>query len=236
MWHGNQIPLTSAGGGVSQIVAELKLLSAAVKKGYDYYHLLSGVDFPLRNQKEIDAFFASQAGKNFIHFDARHIDEQYMERFSKYHFFGGRDSSVISKALEHCSLSFQRMLGVDRSKVDGFEYMKGANWFSIENGFAHYVVEKKDALLRRYEHTITCDEVFLQTLIWNSPYRESLYIAPGGGSYKSIMRAIDWQRGNPYVWRDGDFDELMTSGMLFARKFNYDIFPGIVDRLLLEVS
>ena len=44
---------------------------------------------------------------------------------------------------------------------------------------------------------------------------------------------MDWQRGKPYTFTDADFDELIRTGepFLFARKFSYAAWPGVVDRL-----
>lgn len=39
----------SVNGGDSQICVELALLSEATKKPHFYYHLISGVDFPLKS-------------------------------------------------------------------------------------------------------------------------------------------------------------------------------------------
>ncbi|EGS8310725.1 hypothetical protein QDE85_003086, partial [Enterococcus faecalis] len=36
-------------GAYSQIECELALLKAAVKRNYNYYHLISGLDFPLKS-------------------------------------------------------------------------------------------------------------------------------------------------------------------------------------------
>ena len=44
-------------GGYSQIQCELDLLKAATKNKYTYYHLLSGVDLPIKNQDYIHEFF-----------------------------------------------------------------------------------------------------------------------------------------------------------------------------------
>ena len=38
--------------------------------------------------------------------------------------------------------------------------------------------------------------------------------------YDSNLRHVDWNRGNPYVFRKEDFNELMNSDKLFARKFD----------------
>ncbi|MFQ7420117.1 MAG: beta-1,6-N-acetylglucosaminyltransferase [Blautia massiliensis (ex Durand et al. 2017)] len=68
-------------GGKSQIEAELELLKAAIKGNYDYYHLISGMDLPIKTQKEIHEFFENNKGKEFIHFstneDARKRCQYY---------------------------------------------------------------------------------------------------------------------------------------------------------------
>ena len=34
------------------------------------------------------------------------------------------------------------------------------------------------------------------------------------------MRLVDWNRGNPYTWQSQDYNELIASDRLFARKFS----------------
>lgn len=55
-------------GHSSQINCELILLKTAIKNNYSYYHLLSGVDMPIKSKKEIYNFFESNKGKEFVHF------------------------------------------------------------------------------------------------------------------------------------------------------------------------
>ena len=51
----------------SQVQCELFLLKEAVKKDeFAYYHLLSGMDFPIKSQKYIHQFFEENAGKEFV--------------------------------------------------------------------------------------------------------------------------------------------------------------------------
>ena len=63
--------------------------------------------------------------------------------------------------------------------------------------------------------------------------------------YKTgCQRFIDWERGKPYVWGtqtpDADYQTLMTSEYLFARKFdervNYELIQKIYDTLLARQS
>ena len=64
------------------------------------------------------------------------------------------------------------------------------------------------------------DEVFIQTMLWNSPYRETIYNYESADEYLMCMREIDWNRGGPYIWKNEDYCYLMNSKKLFARKFS----------------
>lgn len=55
-------------------------------------------------------------------------------------------------------------------------------------------------------------------------------------NYQSIMRDIDWHRGSPYIWRISDYDELMKSEFLFARKFDEDVDSQIIDLIVSTLS
>lgn len=53
-------------GGVSQVNIVLDLLAEALKTQHDYYHLISGVDLPLKKHSDMVAFFENNNGKEFI--------------------------------------------------------------------------------------------------------------------------------------------------------------------------
>lgn len=63
-------------GGYSLINCELKLLIEASNSFHDYYHLLSGVDLPLKTQNEIHSFFELHQGEVFIFFDLEAIRQK----------------------------------------------------------------------------------------------------------------------------------------------------------------
>ena len=75
-----------------------------------------------------------------------------------------------------------------------------------------------------------CDELFLQTLVFDSPFRDNLYYDNDAGRYYN-MRFIDFQRGNPYVFRESDFDMLLNRQELFARKFDWNTDNKIVEKI-----
>lgn len=222
-------------GGDSQIKCELLLLEAAIKNNYDYYHLLSGVDLPLKKQKEIHQFFKDNNGKEFVHFTYFHpINDERISRVKYYHLFcknirsSSKVKSFISSKLYNLIKKIQIKININRVKNE--EFMYGANWFSITNNFAHYVLDKKRYIKKRFKKTHCADEIFLQTICYNSPYYDNLYLKKDD-DYKQIMRFIDWNRGNPYTFKIDDLNELINSEMLFARKFSSKVDKEIIDKI-----
>ena len=218
-------------GDYSQIEAEYRLLKAAARFHYDYYHLLSGVDFPLKSQKFINSFFEENNGKEFIHFDSTPY-EQWAYRFSKYHLISGRNKNIFLKIANCIILSSQFF--VNRAKNTNLQFKKGANWFSISDDLAQFVIEKESVVRKLFSHSLCSDEVFLQTIVYNSHFKYRVYSYINDSS--SIMRYIDWNRGHPYIFRMEDYNELITSQMLFGRKFDYDSYPEIVDRIFNYIT
>ena len=107
-------------GGYSQIQGELNLLKAAVKKKeYDYLHLLSGVDFPIKRNSYIHQFFSENKGKEFISFDIKNQDsKETLDRVRYYYLLQdriGRNSLVLRK-IQTAMVILQKILGLNRLK------------------------------------------------------------------------------------------------------------------------
>lgn len=220
-----------AWGGYSQIKCELELLKSAVKGNYQYYHLISGVDLPIKTNDEIHAFFDENNGSEFIHFDSEEVDKSVFDRLNIYHFLQEHRKNRILNKLEDKFLYIQRRLKINRLKKEDLLIQKGANWFSITDKLAKYVVSRERQIQSLFRYSICCDEVFLQTLIVNSDYEQNLYIKEKNDNYIGCMRYIDWKRGNPYVFKKDDYDKLIDSPYLFARKFDLDIDSDIVQKI-----
>lgn len=223
-------------GADSQIWCELALLRAAVRAGtHDYYHLISGVDMPLKTPKEILAFFDAHRGKEFLQFVRPEQMAGIPARYRFWHLLQGRFGRALSPKknlflyyANRAFLSLQKMLGVNRVRHETRSFAKGANWFSITRALAEYVLSEEAWIRKTFRMTNCCDEVFLHTLVVNSPFKDSLFHARFEDSHESYMRLIDWSRGGPYTFRMRDLDELTTSPMLFARKFDWNTDSAVV--------
>lgn len=222
-------------GHSSQIDCELNLLKSAVKNNYSYYHLISGVDMPIKSKEEIYNFFEENRGKEFVNFKDTKIDTKLRERFEIYHmfpYFRRSRYKYIIRRIEILSIKLQKIVKVNRIKNNNINFQKGAQWFSITNNFVKYILSKEEWIENTFKYTSCCDEIFLQTLVINSNFKNNLYNKDFDNNHiTSIKRYIDWERGRPYVFRKEDFQELINSKALFARKFDLNIDREVINMI-----
>ena len=222
-------------GGVSIMRVELMLLKAGCQAGpYTYYHLLSGQDLPIKDQDSIHAFFAQNEGREFLNY--WHFKKTTASRFHYYTLFPEGAGRFWPNLLNNFFKGLQMLVGHQINR--GIEFKFASQWFSISDACARYVLEHEDWLEKVFRHTNTCDEIFLATLVWNSPFRDRLYEKEAVGEHvinQSNMRFIDWSRGesvrHPYTFRSEDWDLLMSVPHFWARKFDEDIDSDIIRRI-----
>ncbi|MBR6697127.1 MAG: glycosyl transferase [Lachnospiraceae bacterium] len=216
-------------GAYSQIKYELNLMKEALNtEAYDYVHIISGVDLPLRSQEEILRFFDENKGKEYVQILDKLSDEAIRKRISKYYLlqqFAGRNESNFTYRMvgrmQRILLKLQGLCKIDRSK--GIEVKYGANWVSITGDCAKYILSREKFIKKHFKYSLCADEVYKQTIIWNSKYKENIS--------EDEIRLIDWERGKPYTFKMEDYNELAGSKMLFARKFDENVDNDIIEKI-----
>lgn len=223
-------------GGVSIMRTELALLKRATSEGrYDYYHLLSGMDMPIKTQDEIHAFFDSHKGYEFI--NLWKFKKSTLSRFRYFTIFPEGEARFRTRIINHIFKGLQMAVGFRINRDVDFRF--GSQWFSITDDLARYVVSKEDWLEKVFRHTSTCDEIFLPTLIGNSEFKDHLFVLQNVKNQKEVnlsnMRFIDWTRGesirHPWVFRADDMSLLESVDHLWARKFDETVDSEIIDKL-----
>ena len=223
-----------AWGGDTQIKVEYALLGQAMSQGgYDYFHLLSGSDLMLVSTSKFDEFFSANKGKIFVRMEKERFEYQGRVRYY-YPLQNTLGRNADKNFANKCILFSQKLVRVHRNK--DVKFQKGSQWFSIEKNFAEYLLAKKEWVKKIFHNTLCCDELFVQTVLINSPYADSLYCKEYNDSCKMNMRYIDWKRGNPYVFTKEDYDELMQSGCLFARKFDETKDREIIEMIFKSIK
>lgn len=216
-------------GGYNQANCELRLLEAAVKDGYDYYHYISGADFLTKPMATFHAFFEEHAGCEFIHFCDDAFTQQQAGRFAQYHFLQekvARNKKKLLYWVEKASVVVQRkLLRIDRRKKHPeIVYKSGGFWCSLTHDFSRHLLSQEPLIRELFENTVNADEHFLQTIVYNSPFAANLYSAKCGVTgYDACLRSIDWQRipegsSSPYTYIVDDYEELVNAPNMFCRK------------------
>lgn len=216
-------------GDYSMVEAELALFEAAASRGsYDYYHLLSGVDLPLRNQDAIHTFFAAHQGYEFVGFLVHEMTPDLIRRMQRWHLFPRHFSRKRNgySAVRALLLRMQEVAGIQRNR--GVEFRKGAQWVSVTDPLVRYLLERRAWIEKTFTHTFIPDECVMQTVVWNSPFRERIYNLQS--EEKGCLRCIGWRNDELYDWTAADYDTLVASGALFARKFNSQD-PDFIERI-----
>lgn len=206
-------------GDVSVVEAEFALFEAAVRRGpYQYYHLLSGVDLPLKSQDDIHRFCKEHDGRQFIGYTSTSITPEVVRKAQRWHPFPGdfQNRSVLKRVLRSACLRFQETFGIKRNR--DIDFKKGSQWVSITDGMARYFLDHQDWARHTFSHTFCSDEMVMQTLCWQSSFRDSIYDTEDDAT--GCMRAIGWKDGQLSDWAAKDYDHLKASPALFARKFN----------------
>ena len=200
-------------------------------KKYDYYHLLSGQDLPIKTNDYIQNFFISHQGKEFVAFDKKKFDCQtrVQYRYPLQEMVGRNRKSKVGKFASLITF-VQKKIHLKRNK--DIRFQKGSNWFSITDDLAKYVIERKEWVREVFKNSLCCDEIFLQTIVANSPFFDRVYqYVTIPNTEEAAMRLVDWKRGGPYVFRNSDYEELLNSKMIFARKFDCECDAEIVKRI-----
>ena len=206
-------------GDYSMVEAEYALFGAAAAEGpYRYYHLLSGVDLPLKSQDYIHRFFETHDGKEFVGYTLTEMTPELVRRMQRWHgfprhFSRRRNGYSLVRAI---GIRAQEALGIRRNR--DIDFKKGSQWVSITDGLVRWLLSRKDDARKIFTHTFVPDECFVQTLAWHSPFRAKLYDTEDDG--KGCMRAIGWRGDRLMDWSAADLETLSASSALFARKFN----------------
>ncbi len=224
-------------GGWTQIEAVLKLLHAANHSNtyYSYIHFFQGSDLPIKNQDEIHAYFDKSAPMNFVSVEKNRKAMAQRKCWYRHIFCHNRffRKNKFVKALNFGLVEIQKLFGMTINQdVDLYQ---GSALFSITGECANYVESKADEIERRFRYSLAGDEVFLQSILMASEYRNTLSKIDCETS--SNARLIDRTRpdgkNSPHVWRTNEIGTLLSQPeeCCFARKFDERVDMTVVSML-----
>jgi len=192
------------------------LLKAARADGHhSYYHLLSGVDIPVKTQDYIHSFCAEHDGAEYVGFAPAPADVVKL-RMHWYlfpnHF---KKPTKVMKVLEKVSMWIQDRF---HHEWEQYQICKGSTWWSISEALADKMIADEDWVKHIYGHTFSADESFPQTLVWNSEFKDKVFDIREKS--RGNMRYLRWEKDHPYLLEKEWADEMIASRDFFARKCN----------------
>ena len=223
-------------GGTSVLDCEMYLLHEAFEHSdAQYFHLISGQDYPVRPLQTFLDFFASQPEKEYIQYV--HLPHPKWEKntfrrlqyYYPYDYVEGKDNPrewIKGQVREQCKR------GVKRPIPDEFDHLYGSSqWFSITRRAAQALLEytsQQPSLYRRVWMTFAPEECYVATVLVNLLREENVV--------SDNHRLIRWQYENgnrPANLGIEHFPNLLEHQYFFARKMDRRCSPNLI-RLIDE--
>ena len=240
-------------GGYGTIDASMVLLRNAVKRRYDYYHLMSGSDLPLKTNQEINDFLKKHMYTNLSKTHMTNYlayggvgEEMVRARVSHYNVFVSFFRTkpwylgIFFKKVNALGYHIQKAIHVDRLKGTGLTLYKGSLWYTISHECACFFLKNEKTGKRWFGRmTFSGDEYVLQTLFMNSAFRDTGFI-PEKENMSQNLYEIDWEHtkgdGSPHLFTAEDIARLDSSKNLFARKFDKNVDSKVIDYLFRKLT
>jgi hypothetical protein len=211
--------------GYNTVKATLRSVKEIFTTGrqYDYIHLMSGQDYPIKPAEVIHRFFDANQGKEFLEFE--HFDEWADEsypRIREYHLtnfnFPGR---------YYFQWAMNKILPARKSPLP-MEYYGSSMFWALTSGCLKHIIDllENNGRLRRFMNlTWGSDEFIFQTLVLNSSFKKNVV--------NDNLLFLDRDKGAPHpnVLTFNHLQHIVRSPKLFARKFDLHKDSVIIDKL-----
>jgi hypothetical protein len=221
--------------GFNMLKAILYLLKKAISdKENEYFHLLSGQDYPVKQITAFTNFMEVNRGKEFLEYHTLPYDGWDNRTYRRYEYFFLYD--LFNFKTEKGRLWILKMLRIQmkynlkRQLPNHFETIYGGCcWFTLSRKCILYVLEytrEKPSFYQRLKYTFAPEETYFHSIILNSPFKVKVE--------NCSLRYVDWtyRNGNyPANLSIEDFEELCTSEAFFARKFDEKVSGELVNMI-----
>lgn len=193
---------------------------------FDHAFLLSGQDYPIKTTAQIRDFLNQNRGSEFIESFPAEEQNRWSASVGEYNAVNRVLFWTLFFRSRYIHLRWRRRFPL------GFRPHEGSQWWCLTRECVAYLdgfIRDNPSFERYFRTTFIPDESFFQSIISNSPYRDKVV--------QDDLRYMDWEHPNPLYPRTletSDFNNLISSPKLFARKFDIrsQALLSILDRKL----
>ena len=228
-------------GMFSQTLCEIEGFRAMILSDnhYDYYHLISGQDYPCVKIETFDSFFEDNNGKSFMKLDSDEETVEYRKnkfpyRLEKWYLNDKLDVSLCGVKLYKLANRLSKIIPRPYSTMDS---IWGWNWFSVTYNVLEYCMNYLNVhteYLKRFKHTLASDELIFSTII--KPVASELNV-----ELNNALRFVEWHpkretKALPLLLNENEFDDVMNSGAFFCRKVQLPESEKLMDMIDKKVE
>ena len=234
-------------GTYSQVEFQMRLIKAALSDGHRFGKLfmLSGQDYPLWSNQKIMQWVEETKGKDMISgicIDSDEVGEEFKHIYrlnrpqTDIKWTSYKMNDITSKALRKTLM----MMGSKKPlnfTVDGqlWHLHKGSDYFALTQDTARFVYSqwKQHKEIRDYfKSSFAPSETCIHTIIFNNQkYSEKADLHKGNYTTLRELTPLHHIEYDPIikVWKADDFNELMNSGKMFARKLETETSADLLE-------
>lgn len=231
-------------GGIGPVDAALHGLARSVADQCDYFILLSGQDLPMWPIGQIVEFFADHRDTSYLsHFslpDPRwDFDGRMRTDFYTYNLLGRRETCFPKGVDVRLSLRGRLLNAIlrlwiahkpDRRFPEYIRPFGGSQWWNLSRDAAEFVLQfiQDHPDYRTYHlHTLLPDEIFFNSVLAGTDFQRFHTIV------NDSLRYMIWRDNgsHPETLGSQDLPGALKSGKPFARKFDIELDPSVVEEL-----
>lgn len=209
-------------GGYSMVQATLNLINESYKnKKYDYFTLLSGLDYPIKDENSFNKYLKMHYPCNYIEYSKINDNNDILKnRYLKYKLFDKRTyiTRFIQKLFNYIYSS--------RKPYKNLVMYKGSQWWCLSREGIEYVlnyINKNKSVINYFKHTDIPDEMIFQSILLSS---RNLVIR------NDNLRYIRLYSYHPDILMSSDYSKLKSMNKkFFARKFDENKDEEILNML-----
>ena len=222
----------------SMVKATINLIQfAQAYDNFDYFWLCSGQDFPIANSNYIVDFLAKNPNKNYINFFNskeyglgynNNYDKRNQIIYPKWIMNPKKHLKILKRIYVELTGGYNHTFKImQRKDLPCEHFYFGASWWCLNNETINWIIcynKEHPEYFKFFETCLCSDESFFHTLVMMSPFKKNV---------NDYLHYIDWSgcKNSPNILKTKDYDSIIKSDKLMARKFDIDVDSNIIIKL-----
>lgn len=219
-------------GGFGLVQATINALQEIKKHPllFEWIILLSGQDYPIKPNNFINQFLKSTSYEAFFEYTLIPNYPRWSPRGGSYrvdkYYFGSQPGFKIAAKFVNFFAGMFPVIG--RPVMRKIKPYAGSQWWVMNANTMNFVlnyIEQKPYYTAFHKFTFAADEVFFHSIILNSDILKDKV----ENNNKRFYIWPDTSKAHPELLEEKDLDTIKNSDALFARKFDLEHDPHILD-------